>query len=144
MRLWSIHPKYLDQKGLVACWREALGAKAALEKRVQGYKNHPQLNRFKKTKNQIAQINCYLYFILQESQLRNYNFNASKIHYGQTTLALDMNVTSGQVNFEFNHLMSKLKIRDINKYKRLCSIDKIEPHPLFKIVPGEIESWEKL
>jgi hypothetical protein len=144
MRLWSIHPKYLDAKGLIACWREGLGAKAALEKRVQGYKNHPQLNRFKKTKNQISQINAYLYFILQEAQLRNYNFDASKINYGQTTLAIDMNVTSGQVNFEFNHLMSKLKTRDNNKYKRLCSIDKIETHPLFKIVPGEIESWEKL
>jgi len=144
MRLWSIHPKYLDTKGLTACWREGLGAKAALEKRVQGYKNHPQLNRFKKTKNQISQINAYLYFILQEAQLRNYNFDASKINYGQTTLAIDMNVTSGQVNFEFNHLMSKLKTRDNNKFKRLSSVDKIETHPLFKIVPGEIESWEKL
>jgi len=144
MRLWSIHPKYLDTKGLVACWREGLGAKAALEKHVQGYKNHPQLNRFKKTKNKISQINAYLYFILQEAQLRNYNFDASKINYGQTTLAIDMNVTSGQVNFEFNHLMSKLKTRDNNKFKRLSSVDKIETHPLFKIVPGEIESWEKL
>lgn len=144
MRLWSIHPKYLDTKGLVACWREALGAKAALEKRVQGYKNHPQLDRFKSCENQVAQINAYLYFILQEAQLRNYKFDTSKINYGQTTLALTMSVTSGQVNFEFNHLMSKLKTRDNNKFKRLSSVDKIELHPLFKIVPGEIESWEKL
>ncbi|WP_368086417.1 pyrimidine dimer DNA glycosylase/endonuclease V [Nitrosomonas sp. Nm34] len=26
MRLWSIHPKYLDAKGLLALWREGLQA----------------------------------------------------------------------------------------------------------------------
>ncbi|MEM3714836.1 MAG: pyrimidine dimer DNA glycosylase/endonuclease V [Nitrososphaeria archaeon] len=40
MRLWSIHPKYLDQKGLVACWREGLLAKKVLLGKVKGYKNH--------------------------------------------------------------------------------------------------------
>lgn len=144
MRLWSIHPKYLDTKGLVACWREALGAKAALEKRVQGYKNHPQLDRFKACENQVAQINAYLYYLLQNAFERKYKFDASKIDFGKAMLAEKMNVTSGQFNYEFNHLMSKLKTRDKNKYKRLCSIDKIETHPLFKIVPGEIESWEKI
>lgn len=27
MRLWSLHPRYLDSKGLVALWCEALLAK---------------------------------------------------------------------------------------------------------------------
>ncbi|HEU5178767.1 MAG TPA: pyrimidine dimer DNA glycosylase/endonuclease V, partial [Burkholderiales bacterium] len=30
MRLWSLHPKYLDARGLVALWREALLAQAVL------------------------------------------------------------------------------------------------------------------
>jgi hypothetical protein len=47
MRIWSIHPKYLDIKGLVALWREALLAKHVLEGRTKGYRNHPQLDRFK-------------------------------------------------------------------------------------------------
>ena len=47
MRLWSIHPKYLDTKGLLAVWREALLAKKVLENKTKGYKNHPQLERFK-------------------------------------------------------------------------------------------------
>jgi hypothetical protein len=47
MRLWSIHPKYLDSKGLVALWRESLLALKVLEGNTKGYKNHSQLNRFK-------------------------------------------------------------------------------------------------
>lgn len=144
MRLWSIHPKYLDRKGLVACWREALGAKAALEGRVQGYKNHPQLNRFKECENQVAQINSYLYFLLQESLERKYNFDSSKINFGATLQSVIMPVTSGQVNYEFNHLMEKLKTRDNNKYRSLCRTKRIEVHPLFKMTGGEIEKWEKI
>ncbi len=30
MRLWTLHPKYLDPRGLVALWREALFAQAVL------------------------------------------------------------------------------------------------------------------
>ena len=47
MRIWSIHPKYLDTKGLVALWRETLLAKNVLEEKTKGYKYHPQLIRFK-------------------------------------------------------------------------------------------------
>jgi hypothetical protein len=144
MRLWSIHPKYLDQKGLVACWRESLGAKAALDGIVQGYKNHPQLERFKKTKNQSAQINAYLYFLFKDSQDRKYNFDSSKIDFGKTIAAEQMNVTKGQIEFELGHLFDKLYIRDPNKLKRLRSVREFDVHPLFNVVPGGIESWEKI
>jgi len=46
MRIWSLHPKYLDAKGLVALWRDALLARHVLQGKTTGYKNHPQLNRF--------------------------------------------------------------------------------------------------
>ena len=36
MRIWSIHPKYLDTKGLVALWRETLLAKHVLEEEQKG------------------------------------------------------------------------------------------------------------
>nr|WP_243687290.1 pyrimidine dimer DNA glycosylase/endonuclease V [Methanobacterium formicicum] len=50
MRLWSLHPKYLDVKGLVALWREGLLARAVLKGKTKGYTNHPQLIRFKNQK----------------------------------------------------------------------------------------------
>ena len=47
MRLWSIHPVYLDWKGLGANWMEALLAQAVVQGKTKGWRNHPQLNRFK-------------------------------------------------------------------------------------------------
>ena len=63
MRLWSIHPKYLDTKGLVAVWRESLLAKKVLEGKTKGYKNHPQLIRFINSENAIELINTYTEFM---------------------------------------------------------------------------------
>ncbi|WP_343214776.1 pyrimidine dimer DNA glycosylase/endonuclease V, partial [Dokdonella sp.] len=40
MRLWSLHPRYLDPQGLVALWREALLAKAVLRGETRGYTQH--------------------------------------------------------------------------------------------------------
>jgi hypothetical protein len=47
MRLWTIHPRYLDSQGLVALWREALLARAVLRGETRGYRHHPQLIRFR-------------------------------------------------------------------------------------------------
>jgi hypothetical protein len=46
MRLWTLHPRYLDAQGLVALWREALLARAVLRGETRGYRHHPQLLRF--------------------------------------------------------------------------------------------------
>src|SRR5215467_3185960 len=79
MRLWSIHPKYLDSKGLVALWRESLLAKNVLENKTKGYKNHPQLLRFKQARDPVNCINQYLFEIYNEAKRRNYSFDKKKI-----------------------------------------------------------------
>ncbi len=80
MRLWSLHPKYLDSIGLVALWRESLLAKKVLENKTKGYNKHPQLIRFRNSKDSLIAINTFLYFIFQESLNRNFNFNKNKIN----------------------------------------------------------------
>ena len=60
MRLWSIHPSYLDVKGLGAAWREALLAQKVLEGLTRGYKNHPQLLRFKQAEDPLSAIGTFL------------------------------------------------------------------------------------
>jgi len=140
MRLWSIHPKYLDSKGLVALWREGLLAKNVLEGNTRGYLNHPQLIRFKRLKYPIININHYLLYISKEAKNRNYNFNKSKLNIkGKKELII---VTKGQIEYEFQHLLKKLKIRDLEKFEKLKNIKKIEIHPMFKIINGNIEDWE--
>lgn len=142
MRLWSIHPKYLDSKGLVALWRESLLAKKVLEWKTNGYKYHPQLNRFKNNKSTFNQINAYLFEIWQEAKNRGYNFDKQKVN----TFVLEdlIPIKSWQIKFEFDHLLKKLKNRNIKKYNEIKHIKNIQENSIFKIVSGKIETWEKL
>jgi hypothetical protein len=142
MRLWSLHPKYLDTKGLLACWRESLLAKKVLEGNTKGYKNHPQLNRFKKLKNPCSAINSYLVELEKEAESRGYNFDKSKI--GSDKYKGKITVTEGQLNHEFEHLKNKLRARNPKMFLDFQKIKNPAPHPLFKIVSGEVEEWEKV
>lgn len=141
MRLWSIHPKYLDTKGLLAVWREGLLAKKVLEGKTKGYKNHPQLNRFKKLADPLAAINAYLYQIFLEANKRAYKFNREKIE--SIILKEKIPLNSGQVSYEFDHLLKKLKIRDKKTHEKIKDTRKIEVNPVFKLKKGSIEEWEK-
>ncbi len=140
MRLWSLHLKYLDTMGLVALWRETLLAKHVLEGRTKGYKNHPQLNRFKKTKDPINSINYYLSAIYKEATERKYSFDKNKIDWDFKSLKIS--VTSGQVDYEIEHLRKKLFKRDSLKFKEIKKLNTLDTHPMFKIRDGEIEDWE--
>ena len=140
MRIWSLHPKYLDSKGIVALWRETLLAKNVLEGKTKGYKNHPQLNRFKKLKNPLNAINYYLSEVYNEALKRGYNFNKEK--FDSKFSIISLTVTNGQIEYEKEHLLRKLKTRDPERFKTTNKLMEFEPHPMFKIVNGEIEPWE--
>jgi hypothetical protein len=140
MRIWSLHPKYLDTKGLVALWRETLLAKNVLEGKTKGYKNHPQLKRFKKAENPLLCINLYLVCVYREALHRGYHFDNAKINRNQGQEILS--VTRGQMDYESKHLLNKLKLRDPNKYETQTKLSIFEPHPLFEVIPGELEDWE--
>lgn len=140
MRIWSLHPQYLDSKGIVALWRETLLAKHVLEGKTKGYKNHPQLNRFKAAALPLDCIHQYLYYIYEEAKKRGYQFNKEKF---QSNFSIStLTVTNKQIDFEFHHLLNKLRDRDEVLYKKISSTKNIKPHPLFKVVKGNIADWE--
>jgi len=140
MRLWSLHPQYLDSKGLVAWWREALLAQTVLQGRTKGYRHHPQLTRFWSASNPVAAIATYLVAIQREASRRNYQFDFSKIATGRIHTKIP--VTTGQVIYEFNHLQAKLQHRDVKALTSLQTIHFPETHPLFKVIEGPIAPWE--
>ena len=140
MRLWSIHPGYLDSKGLVALWREGLLAQNVLLGKTKGYKNHPQLIRFRSVENPETAIASYLRYVADEADKRDYQFNREKIF--KTAECRNIPVTEGQLVYEFKHLLSKLRIRDTGRYEELKTHRKIETHPLFTKRDGGIEEWE--
>ncbi|MDD3296244.1 MAG: pyrimidine dimer DNA glycosylase/endonuclease V [Candidatus Omnitrophica bacterium] len=142
MRLWSIHPKYLDTKGLLALWREALLAKKVLQNKTKGYKKHPQLLRFKSQKNPVGAINYYLYEIFKESKKRGFNFSCRKAC--SISKKSSITVTSGQIKYEFSHLLAKLRKRDAVRYRLFKNTKRIKVHPIFRKKKGEVEPWEKL
>ena len=140
MRIWSLHPKYLDSKGIVALWREALLAKHVLEGHSKGYSNHPQLTRFKSNKDPLDCIHYYLSVVYEESLKRGYHFNRNKIP--DVIAPCVMKVTKGQLEYEKQHLLKKLVIRNPLLYQKLHSLKHLEQHPIFQIVDGQIEEWE--
>jgi hypothetical protein len=140
MRIWSLHPKYLDAKGLVALWRETLLAKHVLEGKTKGYKHHPQLIRFRNAKNPLDAINQYLSEVYFEAKKRNYNFDREKIDWAFKKSKLT--VTTGQMDFEKRHLLKKLENRDYDKFNEYKSIAQFDCHPIFRIINGAVEEWE--
>lgn len=140
MRIWSLHPKYLDTKGLVALWRETLLAKHVLEGKTKGYRNHPQLNRFKEAPAPLDCINQYLSVVYKEALRRGFNFTKNKINWEFNPYTLT--VTKGQLSYEKQHLLNKLITRDKNLYEILLNETDFISHPIFKVIKGEVEDWE--
>jgi len=138
MRLWSLHPKYLDARGLVALWREALLAQAVLRGETRGYRHHPQLARF----DDVGAIAQYLRGVHAESVVRGYEFAAGKI--SRSRCADTLVVRRGQLDYEWQHLMRKLKARDPARARLLSSVTRPQAHPLFRVVAGPVEAWEKV
>lgn len=141
MRLWTVHPRYLDRQGLVALWREALLARAVLRGQTRGYRRHPQLERFRAHQTPRGAISAYLAGVHAEATARGYVFDAGKI--GPRRRAGPIAVTAGQVQHEWRHLLAKLARRTPALGERLAAVETPDCHPLFHVVPGPVEPWER-
>jgi hypothetical protein len=141
MRLWTLHPRYLDSKGLVALWREALLAKAVIRGETRGYRHHPQLDRFRMHASPRSAINAYLRVVHDEATRRGYSFDRAKV--GPVRSRARIRTSAGQLAHEWRHLLAKLRARSPGRHRELRGIKRPRAHPSFTIVPGPMESWEK-
>lgn len=142
MRIWSLHPKYLDRAGLLACWRETLLAQKVLRGETKGYTRHPQLARFRSCSDPLSAIATYLECLADEAEQRGYVFIRARIL--GTRMADSILVTRGQVLYEWERLKNKVALRDPVWLEGISSIEMPDAHPLFEIVDGTIEPWEKV
>jgi hypothetical protein len=142
VRLWSLHPRYLDPQGLVALWREALLARAVLGGNTRGYRNHPQLERFRAHSAPRSAIGIYLQGVHAEALDRGYSFDRSKI--GRPRAQAALLVTEDQLQHEWRHLLQKLATRNPALRERWRDIRVPDCHPMFRVQPGPIESWERV
>lgn len=141
MRLWSIHPRYLDPAGLVALWREALLAQAVLRGQTRGYQRHPQLERFRAASSPAGSIAEYLRVVHDESVRRGYQFDSTKI--GAKRDATALTVTRGQLDYEWQHLLAKLRGRSPELLEQLMTVREPDANPLFTAVDGDVAPWER-
>ena len=141
MRLWSLHPRYLDVRGLVAAWREALLARAVLRGETVGYTKHPQLERFRAQPSPRRAIDAYLAGLHAEATARGYAFDRGKFVAVRGVAPLD--VADGQLQLEWAHLLDKLAVRDPARHALLCDVAVPDCHPSFRIVTGPVASWER-
>ncbi len=142
MRLWSLHPSYLDRSGLLALWRESLLAQKVLEGETRGYRHHPQLERFRKSEDPAAAIAYYLSVVYEEACNRGYKFDASKFRLPMHIPRIRLR--RGQLDFERTHLLNKLKTRDPERYRNMLSVGHPRVHPLFTLAKGGVEPWERV
>jgi len=141
VRLWTVHPRYLDARGLVALWREGLLAQKVIAGGTVGYRHHPQLFRFRALPVPAAAIAAYLAGVAEEAFSRGYAFDASKIGGRRRRASIDE--TDGQLLYEWRHLRRKLAVRDPARHRSHRLVRLPEPHPLFRIVPGDVRDWER-
>ena len=142
MRIWTVHPRYLDPQGLVALWREALLAQKVLRGLTRGYRAHPQLRRFRQQARPVAAIAAYLRGVHEEALGRGYRFDASKI--ARHRVPARMRETEGQLLFEWEHLRNKLRRRSPRHYRLIEEIGMPDAHPLFTVVAGGARAWERM
>lgn len=146
MRIWSLHPRHLDRIGLVACWRETLLAQAVLAGRTKGYRNHPQLDRFRETPEPLEAVGSYLHGLADEADRRGYRFDRTRVDTdggSAPRLAGSMSVSEGQLDLEWHHLGAKLAERSPEDAVRWREAQRPSAHEIFVVVPGDIASWER-
>ncbi|USR79769.1 pyrimidine dimer DNA glycosylase/endonuclease V [Arcanobacterium pinnipediorum] len=146
MRLWSLHPANLDRAALIAGWREGLLAQKVLAGQTKGYRHHPQLQRFREYPDPMLAIGAWLTGLYDDATRRGYNFDRSKILFLPQNLAdIQIEVTDGQLAYEAGWLREKIGRRAPHLLSEEPWVDdSYSAHPIFVVVPGGVESWEKV
>lgn len=149
MRIWSVHPRFLDRQALIAGWRETLLAQKVLDGGTKGYKHHPQLDRWRETPEPLVSIGSYLWGLREEATARGYQFDAGRILFPPAdprALDASMPLSTGQLDLEWHHLETKVQARSPEVYARWFAPgveQEAAPHPMFRLFEGPRASWER-
>jgi hypothetical protein len=122
-------------------WREALLAQKVLAGATKGYRHHPQLDRFRQTRNPTRAIGIYLWSVADEAKERGYHFDVSRIAMPRGMVTIP--VTKGQLAYELTHLQQKLRQRDPKRLQLISKREPVKVNSTFRAVEGPIAPWER-
>lgn len=85
----------------------------------------------------------YLSCVVDEATRRGYSFDRSKIVAKFKSSKKNIRVKRGQLNYEKEHLLNKLKKRNPALFKEHSVKKAWKTHPCFVQISGGIEDWER-
>lgn len=86
-------------------------------------------------------MEIYLHGICDEADIRGYHFDRTKLWALQES-HITIPLNRGQLAYEQEHLHKKILQRAPKELFRLDG--EISQHPIFHLIDGETESWEKV
>lgn len=151
MRLWSLHPQYLDDQTFYLTWKRGMIAVRALTGKLAPYEqrfaHHGQLERFKKYPDPTQAISDYMHALVDEAERRHYQFPR---YFKRKSLPKPPNgtripVTAGQMECEIWLYARLISQRGgmIEQYEKFFAIENHLPHPIFELVRGPVAPWER-
>ena len=142
MRLWSIHPRYLDPPGLGGLWREALLAQGVVSGRTAAYRNHPQARRVLEQADPWGSDPR-----LPGRGMGGGTSQEDTATTGRASCRIPashvMAVPRGQLEYEAALLRLKLEARGPAYLDRLPPPGEVVPHPSIRVVDGGLARWER-
>ena len=97
MNPWLLHPKYLDQQGLVVLWRKVLPVQNLLSGKTSSYRHYPPaITHPRSLQRAWMYFRSYTHFIYKEKlngkNIDNYNFDS----LNEAVNASEKNSSSGR------------------------------------------------
>jgi hypothetical protein len=109
---------------------------------TRGWRNHPQLDRFKDHSETMDAIGFYPLKIREEASFRGHSYDGSKIRRPINRVALT-SITTGQLLYEFSLLLERTRLRMPAWHEKLREVyDLPKAYPLFEVVEGDVGRWE--
>jgi hypothetical protein len=115
-------------------------AREVLRGRTKGYRQHPQLKRFRLCGTPCSAVNRYLAVVCAEALSCGYKFDHYKL--GRDVSVQRISATDGQLQYEWRWLLEKLRRRSPLVYRHHLEVSAPSVHPLFRVVPGPVAEWE--
>lgn len=156
MYFWTIHPEYLDNKGLIDLWRDGFKA-LALYKR--GNLVHAVAQPFLSDPHPDAAIAEYLEHVASEGHRRDINFDVGRLEPWVHLVDMNREIEKPyrDICADYIRLMERLEVYDPAKKTKVeaslglftrkshtVQLAKMKPNPIFTIVHPEKKALTKV